>query len=123
MHFPPRVNRRVGDADLFDFFEVEEPLAVEEGVKGHDAKGRVEDGEGSGHGDALFRCAKQPREAADSGPKEESPVGVGSGFGRSVLADLRDLFFRWRDVPVSLDEIAYRMTRSARTHMVDPNGQ
>ncbi len=50
MQFAPGVDRRIGHADFLDFFEVEEPLAVEEGVESHDAHGRVEDGEGEGHG-------------------------------------------------------------------------
>jgi hypothetical protein len=46
------VDALVGDADLFDLFEVKEARAVGEGVQGHDADGRgvaVEDGQGE-HG-------------------------------------------------------------------------
>jgi len=60
VHFPPRINRCVRDADFFDLFEVKEPLAVEQGVEGHHAEGRVEDGEVQGH-DLRPACEMTPR--------------------------------------------------------------
>jgi hypothetical protein len=51
------VDALVGDADLLDFFEVEQAGAVGQGVQGHDAQGRVvavEDGQGE-HGPTPSR--------------------------------------------------------------------
>lgn len=41
MQPPPRINSVIGDADLFDFFQVEEPFAVKQRMQSHDANGRL----------------------------------------------------------------------------------
>jgi hypothetical protein len=51
---PPGINAFIGGADFLDFFQVEEPGTIGEGMQRHDPNGRcvgIQDGEGD-HGGA-----------------------------------------------------------------------
>jgi hypothetical protein len=49
VQFPSRIHSRVGQADLLNFFQIEEPWAVQERMQGHDPERGIGDGQGNRH--------------------------------------------------------------------------